>query len=258
LNVGVPPDDETTAINYITLLRQNQFDRIVSELDPKLKDPLARDKLAKMSQQVPAGEPESVKVVRYDINNAPAYRAFNITFEYQFPGKWLLMNVSVRKEGGVSAITALRVLPVSDSLENANQFTFSGKGVRQYGIFAMACAVPLFILSALIVCCRTKMLKGKWLWLIFIIFGIGSMTVNWTTGQLSLLPAIYPAIPTQAHILAYFFPQLFGAGLFGYAYGPWMISVSFPLGAIVFFLMRKSPAAESPPSSRGGAKDRGR
>ena len=65
----------------------------------------------------------------------------------------------------------------------------------------------------------------KWPWVLFILFGIGSLAVNWTTGE------------TQVSALAL---RLFSISISGALYGPWVLAVSFPLGALVFLFRRKA------------------
>ena len=71
----------------------------------------------------------------------------------------------------------------------------------------------------------------KWPWALFILFGIGSFRINWTTGE------------TQLSALAL---RLLGASVTGTLYGPWILSVSFPLGALAFLFRRKALPAATP------------
>jgi hypothetical protein len=66
--------------------------------------------------------------------------------------------------------------------------------------------------------------KKKWLWLIFIVLGIGKLVVNWTTGQVFF---------SELAI------QLPAGGAGAQAYGPWQVYASIPLGAITFLIRRK-------------------
>jgi hypothetical protein len=178
-----PPKDQTIATNYIALLRQNKFEQIEKDLDPSIKSALTQDTLVKMAEAIPPQDPVSVKVIGAQQARGPDLYKINLSFEYQFPSKWLLINVATQKKGGVSTIIGFNVYPLSDSLENINRFTLTGKNLLQYATLAFAILIPLFILSVLVLCIRTKMTKRKWLWIIFILLGIGRLTVNWTTGQ---------------------------------------------------------------------------
>jgi hypothetical protein len=229
-----PPEDEAIATNYIALLRQKQFGPIEKDMDPSLKSVLTQDTLVKMAAAIPAQDPISVKVIgAQQVRNSDLYR-INLSFEYQFPSKWLLINVATQIKDGVSTIVGFNIYPLSDSLENLNKFTLAGKNLLQYVALSLAILIPVFTLYALVLCIRTKMEKRKWLWIIFILIGLGKFTVNWTTGQWNLAPLSF---------------QLFGAGSFAPPYGAWLISVSLPLGAVLFLIRRKKLVASIEPAS---------
>jgi len=219
-----PAEDEQAARGYIDLLRTNQFARIEEDLNPDIKTPNVHDTLIKMAALIPSQDPQSVKVVGSNISQSPELYQSNITFEYQFPNKWLLANVARQKKDGVTTIIGLNVTPISDSLENLNKFTLSGKSPLHYAVLFAVVLVPLFTLFVLVLCIRTRMKRRKWLWIILIILGFGKFTINWTTGQWSITPLAI---------------QLFGASTYSPPYGAWVLSASLPLGAILFLLVRK-------------------
>jgi hypothetical protein len=227
-----PAEDEAMATNYIVLLRQNKFERIQTDTDPSIKNGLTQDTLAKMAKAIPPEDPVSVKVIGAQQVHDPDLYKINLSFEYQFPSKWLLINVATQKKGGVSTIIGFNVYPISDSLENINRFTLTGKNPLQYVTLAFAILIPLFIFYVLVLCIRTKMTKRKWLWIIFILFGIGRLTVNWTTGQWQIAPLYF---------------SLLGSGAFAPPYGAWLISTSLPLGAFMFLFRRKKFIASVEP-----------
>jgi hypothetical protein len=220
----VPQEDEAISRRYVDDLRQNRLNQIEQDMDPGLKDSNMHGTLASMAAMFPAQEPVSTKVVgfRSFLGNV---RGTDITLEYEFPEKWLLAEVVTQKSGGVTTIVGFHVTPIADSLENLNRFTLVGKGATQYAILSLAVLAPLFSLSVFVLCIKTRMGKKKWLWLIFIVLGIGKLIVNWTTGQVFFTPL---AIQVPA------------AGANAQLYGPWLVYVSLPLGAIIFLIMRKS------------------
>jgi hypothetical protein len=117
-----------------------------------------------------------------------------------------------------------RVLPESASLETQNKFNLSGKGALQYGVLGAAITMAIFTLVVLVVCIRTKMKRRKWLWILFILFGFGKLSVNWATGQWGVM------------VLA---AQLFSASGTAAFFGPWIVSVSLPVGAVLFLINRR-------------------
>jgi hypothetical protein len=250
-----PVEEESRAKNYIELLRQNKFEQIEAAMDESLKKPDLRDTLTQMAAMIPAGTPESAKVVGVQVFNGPDLSTTNLTFEYQFQDQWRLIVVALQKTRGASTIVGFRVTPIPDSLENLNRFTLVGRSILQYFVLLLAIAVPLLVLYTLVVCIRTKALKRKWLWVIFIVLALGKLTVNWTTGQCFVTPLAF---------------QIPGGAAYHTFYSPWMISASFPLGAILFLYKRKNlgsakvypplapfeqPTSESTPAAQVGSNE---
>jgi hypothetical protein len=95
----------------------------------------------------------------------------------------LLANVATEKKEGGMTIIGFNITPSSDSLENINRFTLNCKSPLQYFTLLFAVVIPLSILYSLVKCAGTKIEKRKWLWIAFILFGIGQFALNWTTGQ---------------------------------------------------------------------------
>jgi hypothetical protein len=220
----VPPADETFARERTDLLRQKRFEQIQRELEPSISDANTEETLKTMAGMFPAEEPKSVKVVDIKFLRHEGSSTHSLTLEYEFTDTWLLVNIAIKRLNGLSTIAAFNVTPIADSLENVNRFSLAGKSVLQYLMLALALAAPIFSLYVLVECLRTKNLRFKWLWAIFILFGVGRLAVNWTTGELAFTPlavhipcASLTAVP---------------------AYGPWVVAVSLPLGAFLFMARR--------------------
>jgi hypothetical protein len=225
LSDKLDPEGITFAKTYFDLLRHGQYEQIEEVLDPSINGLGIREKLAGMAALVPTEDPVSVKTIGQNVSCRQKTCDDNVTLEYEFPSRWLLVNVLIRKEGADSSLISFHLQPISESLEKTNKFTFKGKGFSQYVIFSLAVFFPCLTLYALVLCIRTKMRGRKWPWILFILLGVGRIWVLWTTGQCDF------------NLL---FIQLLSAGAFAQAYRPWVVSVSLPLGAIVFLLFRYS------------------
>ncbi|MFI4867515.1 MAG: hypothetical protein ACHQDB_10505 [Steroidobacterales bacterium] len=218
------PAEQSVARQYIDLLRQQQYEAIEAAMDPSLGGPSMHGTLVSMAAVLPAGQPTSVTLIGARRFKASGSETVNLTFEYNFSGKWIVANVAVKRNGGNTTIVGFNIYPQPNSLERQNRFTLRGKSAFQYLVLGLAVILPLFTLFALVTCVRTKLKGRKWPWVLFVIFGIGKVAVNWTTGQwgYSFLNA-----------------QLFSAGAFAPLYGQWTIFISIPVGAIVFLARRK-------------------
>lgn len=230
-------EDEANAKKYIELLQQRKFEQVERDLDSSLVDSNIQDTLERMAAMIPAEGPKSIKVVGAHAFSGPDISRTNITLEYEFSDRWLLADVTTQKKEGSFTVVGFHITPIADSLENLNKFTLIGKGKVQYFGLILAILAILFSLYALVLCVITKNVKSKWLWVIFILVGVGKLTVNWTTGEWGFQTLAFqiPCGTASAQL-----------------YGPWMVAVSLPLGAIVFLLRREGSGpnqASTPPPS---------
>lgn len=213
----------------LIMLQGHDFSLIESNTDPHLKDEKLRPNLEKLSALFPVGQPIAVKLIglnRNDYSNGKETGAMTaVSFEYEFPDKWLEADMTLQNQAGNTTIAGIHILPLPDSLENINKFTLRGKGITHYIVLIVALIVPTFIVLVLIACIRTPLQKRKWLWILFILFGFLTIQLNWTTGSVNINPLCF---------------QLLGAGFVSSCpYSPWIMSVSIPLGAIVFLVRRR-------------------
>jgi hypothetical protein len=217
-------DEQATARAYLDQIHAHDFAAIERDIDPSIKAPGFEDTLEKMANLPPAGQPTSVKPIGAQKFEGQGEKSINITFEYNFGDKWFLENLGIREKNGVKTVFGLHVVPLEKSLEEQNKFTVGSKTSVQYGFLGAAVGVLILTLYALVSCIRTKHLRRKWLWILFILVGFGSVGVNWTTGQ------------TGYQI---FHIKLFSVGASAQLYGPWIISVAIPVGAIFFLVSRR-------------------
>lgn len=142
--------------------------------------------------------------------------------EYQFGQAWYTATVDYASQGDNLQLLGLHFLRLPSSLETLNKVDLTNSSFLQYFVLILAIVIPLTILTVLIICVRRSNLKNKWLWIIFIIFGVFGFHFNWTTQILSITPINF---------------QLLGAGYFRAGrYASLILSFSIPLGAIVFLL----------------------
>ncbi len=237
--------DRAFTTSCIDHLRRREFEAIEAVMDPSLRTAGLRRTLESMADLVPPSAPRSVKVVGSHTFYGDGETVVNTTLEYEFDGRWLLANVVAREAAGQKRVVGFNVLPQPASLKAQHRFTLRGKGPAHALVLAAAAAAVTLTLTALVACVRTRGLRRKWLWVLFILVGIGQVGVNWTTGAWFGTPLAF---------------QLFAAGAKAQFYGPWLISFSLPLGAIVFLVRRATarpptePAGDAePPRGEGSA-----
>jgi hypothetical protein len=228
-------EDQATARHYIERLRAHDFDEIEKAMDPSIEGPTLRATLEQMYGSIPAADPVSVQLVGAQTIRSSGSTTVNTTFEFDFDGHWFLINAAIKTKNGAKTIVGLNVAPETRSLADQNRFGLSGKSLAQLSVLGAAIAAALFSLWALVVCIRSRLPGRKWPWVLFIILGIGELWVNWNTGAWGVDPIAV---------------QLFSASAMSSPSGAWLVSVSLPLGAIVFLIYRKArlatPAASAP------------
>jgi len=227
-----PKEESALAQNYLEKLRNNDIASIKEQLSSELITPDIDTKLSEVANYFPKGEPIAIKLIGANTLTSPGKWQANLSYQYQFEKGWALADILLVKENGKLTIKGIHVNQLSESLKKINAFNFNDKSIIHYLFLPFAVLIPIFILYSLISCIRTPMEKRKWLWIIFIIIGFMGFSLNWTTGQ----------IATKLFNI-----QLFGvAALAASPYAPWVITVSFPLGALIFLLRRKSLIKQEP------------
>lgn len=222
----VPKEEAALAKQLISQLAARDFAAVEVQLDQSLRSPDLRSKLEEMAKQVPSGEPKSIRSVGAYTNSTNSITRFDLTFEYQYNDAWLLANTVLERRDGKVVVQGIHFTPRTSSLETENAFTLTGKGALHYAVLALAVAIPLLVVYALVACARTKVPKRKWLWLLFVAVGLVQFQFNWTTAAWGIQPISF---------------ALLGAG-FSKAgpVAPYIFTLAFPLGALVFLWKRRS------------------
>ena len=230
VNRMAPDDDEALAMECLTALRARDFETVIGQLDPQVIKPGIESKMLPVADMLAQGEPLSVELVGCRIFSTPDKRRSNLTYQYHFTNAWILATITIDTIGENKKVFAVSVNPIPKSLGELNAFTLVGKSVRHYVLLSFAVIIPVFIIWTIILCARAKVRK-KWLWIIFILIGITKLNLNWTSGQMGFQPIAF---------------QIPGVGMMKMGpYAPWILTVSFPLGAILFLIKRRKLRAKA-------------
>ncbi len=218
-----PKDDLEFAKKYVALLPARDFEAIEVKLDLKLKGPDLRATLEKIAAFFPKGSPIKVETVTWNSNLANSVTTETFQFQYQYPGQWLLATVVFEKHDTTIVVTGIYVAPLKQSVEASSSLSLADMTVEKYVFLILAVAIPLFILFTIVVCIRTRMSRWKWLWIAFMLVGVVQITISWATGDVTIQPLSV---------------VLLGVGLFSSATSGAALTISVPLGAILFLVMR--------------------
>ncbi len=221
----IPKKESEFAKMYLLKIRERDFGYVNSMLSPELAGQVNDELLTEMAEYFREGEPKSVKIVGSQVNVFNGNWQGNFTFEYEFVTGWNLANTALRKTDEGFEVIGLNVYQTEKSQSEIHAFSLSSKSILQYVVLFFSAVIPLFVLVSLVGCLKTPIQSKKWLWVIFVLFGVGAIQVNWTSGLYAV--------------------EVLGVYLFGASAvsagpaAPWVISCSFPLGTIVFWFKRK-------------------
>ncbi|MCW5650054.1 MAG: hypothetical protein KIS62_09930 [Ramlibacter sp.] len=222
----VPQEEAALAKELVAKIAAKDFTAVDERLASNLRTPEARAQLEQLATLLPPERPKSIRVVGSHTMSKSETTTYDLTFEYEYPQRWLLVNTVLQKRNGKLTLEGIHLTPIAQSLETINRFTFDGKGIPHYLVFVFAIVIPAFVIYALIMCVRTKLPRRKWLWLLFVAFGVVQFKFDWTTGAWAVQPIAF----------------LFLGGGFAKMgpVAPYIFTLAFPLGAIAFMVKRRS------------------
>jgi hypothetical protein len=256
----LPDGIDTFARTYIAMISEGKFEEADSLLGEELQNPGAKQTLRLLQGLLNAGHVEStelinLKIMKMNIDDKTRYYLeyyvqYNITEESlseeileqlkSEKEKHLVLDQDARKEKDAKlhqvlsividdrpdrkSIVGFHVQMIPKSIKELNDFSLVNIDLSRQAFLILWILVPLFSIYVAVLCLRTKV-RLKFLWFLFIIIGVGKLTLNWSTGNLTTYP-----LAVQLLGASYFRPGL---------YGPWLFSVSWPLGAMIFYFRRK-------------------
>lgn len=241
LSKVAPPEADKYARAYFETMRTGSPEDATREVSPPvLRNPASMDSVRSLRQQFAAfGVIDSAKIVNAQVNfsngSTPTHRV--LTYELWGHGAIALAEIEILEDGANRSINGLTLEPIAKPLEATNGFR-DNMGPAQLAVLLVATGFALFEIGAAVVVAKTPM-RRRWLWAVFALFGVGSFAMNWTTGAVT------------SDLLSF---QLIGSIQRVGLAGPWFISISFPLGAILALRKRQQAlagSAVSTPSAPG-------
>jgi hypothetical protein len=231
-----PKADDDLARHFIDSIRTGNYNDADKLLDSSLAASDRLSGLRSLHVVLDHGEPLQIEEIGCNVSGIGGERKVNISYQIHFAGKWVIGNVLIKRQAETATILGAHFREIPDSLEALNRFSLSGKSPLFYAFFLACIVIPCFIIFTLVVCIRTPV-RRKWLWILFILFGLVQFRLNWTTGQWDVQPISFVLLGSGSS----------AAGV----YAPWILNFGLPVGA--FFLLiygrkKKTPIRYSLPS----------
>jgi hypothetical protein len=224
MNALTPEKESKAGQAFIDDIRTGNFAPVLSAIDPQLAPQLNADLLGRMRALFGGQSVKSVKVVGSHVNTTPEFKRYSFVYEYELTKQWLIADIVLQPVKGHLQIEGFHAQQMSQSLEQFNAFTLQGRGAKFLIFLGLTVLFSVFVIATTIVCWRTPIPRRKWLWRIFVLVGITQFTLNWTTGDLGFQPL-------QINLLS--------AGFIQQLYGPIILQLGVPVGAIMFWIRRR-------------------
>lgn len=233
-----PKAESSSAKAIINQLRSGDIDAVKAQIDPKYLSADIDGKLHGLASTFPDSPLESVKTIGAYTTHFSKFGpheqgvVFNLTYEYEFRDTWVVANVMLKRQSDKLMIEGLRAKRLADPLEASNAFTVKDKSATHWLMFALLIADVLLCIYAFVLCLRTPIARRKWLWALFTLVGVTTLHFDWSSGQFSF------------QLLSV---QLLSGSAVAQVYGPLVLGLSIPLGAIWFLIVRRRLIAASTP-----------
>ena len=223
----------------IERLSRGEVDSIAADMYDQSDVRKNRAELERLAGFLEGSSPTSVQPAQWEVHKTSSgLRVVKVALEYGYEsGRWFLMSGEIVGEPEQLRIANYRMKEIEFPLSVTNAFALSGKTSSHYAFLVMTVASFALSLCALVLCLRTRGLRRKRWWVLFIVFGLGTFTIDWSTGAYSYWPVsvlLMSAAFTRDGML-----------------GPWTLEFAVPLGALVFLLMQRWRVA-APAAAPGG------
>lgn len=222
--------------SFISLVAKNETEKVLGMLDSKLRPQFQNniENLFELFKKVQSYKRIMVGCISRSFNGV---KSINLSYQWEGVDRFFAGNVAWIQSSGKNVVMGLSLRPIKAPLQEIHKFSFKNKGLLHWVYLTFACILPFFVIFTAISCFRAPIKKRKWLWIIFILFGcVFETSLNWTSGELSGLINN----SSGSYRIAFGSLKFLGAGYSrASVYSPVMISIAFPLGAIIFLIRRR-------------------
>lgn len=211
------------ARSFISLVLRRQFDSAIAMSQLGEGPDTVRVELGRLRDLLTLPPPTSVSFVRANVILVGDTTRGFLTYELSSHGRAVLVGVDVVRARRPGSVVAVRAYAESVPLSVTNEFSLRRRSGVHYAFLLLAALSGATCIAGAGVAAIRKM---SFSWILFSLMGVCEGSVNWTTGY------------WQVNLFAV---QLLGGGCSRVGQvGPWVISWSLPVGAIVVLFRSRS------------------
>lgn len=207
-------DDEQTALTFLRHVRGGDYGEANRYLALALHDSVPDSAWAGLRATLQKTLLDSLYLVGANTYSSGGVRSSRLTYEAPAADGWIRGSVELHHRD----VQGAQFFIVDESLSVENAFRLTGLSAGHYLFALIALGTVVFSLGTITILLRSGMPKRK-RWALASLVGVSGATLNWTSGVMT------------THIVKIGVPvvQVTQASIFS----PWMVSLTFPIGAIL-------------------------
>jgi hypothetical protein len=215
----VSPARDARARRYLGMFTTGQHDSIMAHARFGSDAAAVATGLAQIDSLLRGERLDSMQLVGASLWSNGRTERLDVSFEFRTRQGWNVASVVTVDSGATWFLDGIHVNRVPGELKALNGFRNGRRTAAQYLVLLLVIASAAFSLGTAGFIATRRAFPKRWRWVFAALVGVGSLKMNWTTGEMAT---------TLLNV------QLLGASaLKAGAYAPWILAFSFPIGPIV-------------------------
>ncbi len=224
---GLNPQDMTALAAPYEDIRLGRDGAVIARIGGASES--AQAEIDRIQALLPPGEPLSSRLTTMRLQaGANGNRLWGVR-EYEYPAQVVRAETTLYRDTADQpwSIEGFHVNVLTREALTSRGLSFAAEPPPVQAVIAAAVALPLFMLATFLAALFQPSLKPRWLWLLLVPLGFGTISANTATDALTFLPVSV---------------QVFGAGATwsGSLFDGWIFSAAAPIGAATYWLTRLS------------------
>lgn len=215
------------AKNFITKIQLGKVDSAVACIDSEFQNSSAKELLQNISNEIRYKELKTITVLGYQEQtiwstdeNKNIYR---INYEYNYNNLFYIFEIVISNQNDRLSVAGFNANIAKTSTSETIYPSSPIFGVLHICFILLIGLIIGFIIYTIIDILKSK-LKRKWCWVLLSLLGFCALSLNWATADISF--------------------KFFTIKLFSFSFtqmdisSPWLLDVSIPLGAIIYWIKK--------------------
>jgi hypothetical protein len=225
---GAPADDLALMSRMIADLRAHNYGDARSLIANAMRT-VDDSKLDRVGAAIPvAGPPRIIVMAWTKPATGAALRQANLDVFYDYGAAGALhAKAAIIEARGIKQIGAMTIEPIAGNVLHKNDFHWPASWrSKRWIVFFAAVFADLIAFATFVLCLTDRLIRWRWrwLWALLVLIGIARFNLEWTAIHATIMPVALLVPPAQFVRFPIF--------------GPWVLSVSIPLGAIIYWSQR--------------------